>query len=358
MGIFRRMKADGTPGNWVMDYYLDGRNGKRVRQTLPSDFTEEEARRTYVQAFDGETPVRAPDRTVGSLFPSYLENHAKLNLLPGTANEIELVFENHICRLLGSVSVSRLTNADITKYKKARKAEFVPNRKASPKLVSNGTINKELAYFGGFLTWCREEHDIEQAKGFKVIPLPYSRPVPIILSFEEAVAFLEAADPYYRALIGCLYLMGLRINEARQLTWEVVDLAQGSLLTTRKGGRQQVLSIPPILVDMLEAIRAGRQTGFVFESKMLKGKPFHNPRGALRTIARKAGITKHVYPHLLRHTFATHMVALNENLKKVSELLGHGQVSTTEIYTHLAAAFLKNSSNALNDAIAAIRGRQ
>jgi integrase/recombinase XerD len=370
MSVYIRENKNGTKV-WVGCYYPNGRKGGKTQPTLGdvSTMTREQAEKMLAGIIERAKAAQvtpAVISTVSQLFKKYMEDKYELDYRPNSIKDVWAVFNNHIDRILGKIRVENLVTADITHYKKIRKSEFKiikikypeKHKDYRPQPVSNRTINKELNYFSGFITWVKKKYDFE-LKGLEITELPETKKVPRILTFEETVALLNAAEPYYRALFGCLYIIGLRLNETRQLTWNDLDLnAAVMFLADRKGNEQQYMPIPAILVEFLKAIQ--KPEGYVFESlkPSLKGQPFRSIAKALQRTAERAGIKKHVYPHLLRHTFATHMVLLNEDIKKVSALMGHGQVSTTEIYTHIAAAFLKQSGNKLNDALAAMMSKK
>ncbi len=144
-----------------------------------------------------------------------------------------------------------------------------------------------------------------------------------------------------KALLELFYSSGLRLSEVAGLTWDQLDLGSGMVTVRGKGNRQRMVPVGRPAREALLAWRS-RRAGLadfnephVFVS--LHGKPL-----AVRSIqdrigywARHQGLPQHVHPHLLRHSFASHMLESSGDLRAVQELLGHADISTTQVYTHL-----------------------
>jgi integrase/recombinase XerD len=216
--------------------------------------------------------------------------------------------------------------------------------------VSNATVNKELHNFSGFVTWCRREKKIPVAR-VEYKRLPCSRPLPIVLSPEEIVRILAAAEeePFYHALILCLYTLGLRIKEARFLKVEDFDFANRSVRALQKGGTQKILPVNEKLTEAVKKLielRGIKQGDYVFS--FFEGKPFRKMPRALNRICKRAGIEKNVYPHLLRHSFATNLLEKGVNLRTIQELLGHKQIATTMFYTHVSIDHMRAAQDLLS----------
>lgn len=144
-----------------------------------------------------------------------------------------------------------------------------------------------------------------------------------------------------KAIMELFYSSGLRLSELASLRWEQLDLTSGMVTVTGKGNRTRMV---PVGGKATEALLEWRKTcgqftsfeqPFVFVSQ--RGNPI-----AVRTIqsrihhwAKHQGIPQSIYPHLLRHSFASHMLESSGDLRAVQELLGHADISTTQIYTHL-----------------------
>ena len=152
-----------------------------------------------------------------------------------------------------------------------------------------------------------------------------------------------------RALLEVLYASGLRVSEAIALRGEQVNLAAGFVTVLGKGGKERVVPLGRQARAALEGYIAGERP------RLLRGRPspfvFLGPRGRpltrqavwklVRRRARAAGVTKNVSPHTLRHTFATHLLGGGADLRIVQTLLGHADIGTTQVYTHVAPARLR-----------------
>jgi integrase/recombinase XerD len=182
------------------------------------------------------------------------------------------------------------------------------------------------------------------------------RPVPKYLTEEEVEQLLDAPDSTEplglrdRAMLEMLYASGLRVSELVGLQMSQINLLQGVVRITGKGGKERLVPIGEEALSWLER--------FVHDSRpvLLKGRTcdalFPTRRGAgmtrqafwhlIKRYAQQAGIDKHLSPHTLRHAFATHLLNHGADLRVVQMLLGHSNLSTTQIYTHVARERLKS----------------
>ena len=176
------------------------------------------------------------------------------------------------------------------------------------------------------------------------------RKLPRTLSPGEAERLIEAAngvaprDLRDRALVELLYCGGLRISEAVGLDKASVDLDVRLVRAVGKGNKERVV---PIGRQAAEAVRRYLARGRPYLDKRHRAELFLNARGGpltragafliLRTLAAKAGLEpERVHPHLLRHSFATHLLEGGADLRSVQEMLGHADLATTELYTHVS----------------------
>ena len=144
-----------------------------------------------------------------------------------------------------------------------------------------------------------------------------------------------------KAIMELFYSSGLRLSELATLRWEQVDLPSGMVTVTGKGNRSRMVPVGRIAVEALLEWRKARVQIASFEEPHVFVSQRGNPI-ATRTIqtrirywAKHQGMPQNVYPHLLRHSFASHMLESSGDLRGVQELLGHADISTTQIYTHL-----------------------
>lgn len=173
------------------------------------------------------------------------------------------------------------------------------------------------------------------------------RSLPGTLTIEEVTQLLEAPDPRTahglrdRAFLELFYSSGLRVSELCGLSLQQVDLDHGFLRVYGKGSKERVV---PVGSKAVEALKIYLATGRPMLVRSKTGSElFISERGTaisrktvwflIKKHARTAGIEKPVKPHLLRHSFATHLLAGGADLRAIQELLGHANISTTQIYT-------------------------
>ncbi|MCQ2410810.1 MAG: tyrosine recombinase [Elusimicrobiaceae bacterium] len=151
-------------------------------------------------------------------------------------------------------------------------------------------------------------------------------------------------------VVELLYAAGLRVSELLSLRLENINLEEGWVLALGKGGKQRFVPIHPACVKRLQAYLALRAVHFA--GKEVDSEVFLNNRGKklsrvtvwkdLAALGRKANISQPLHPHLFRHTFASHLLQGGADLRSLQEMLGHANLTTTQIYTHLDVTDLKN----------------
>jgi len=182
------------------------------------------------------------------------------------------------------------------------------------------------------------------------------RPLPDSLTEQEVETLLDAplvSDVLGlrdRAMLELLYACGLRVSELVGLAPEQLSLAQGVVRITGKGDKERLVPLGEAAVAWLQryleksrpVLCQGRAVRELFVSQQGRGMTRQTFWHRLRHYARQAGIDKHLSPHTLRHAFATHLLNHGADLRVVQMLLGHSDLSTTQIYTHVARERLKD----------------
>jgi integrase/recombinase XerD len=182
------------------------------------------------------------------------------------------------------------------------------------------------------------------------------RRLPDFLGREETERLLEAPDPGHalywrdRAILEFLYATGVRVSELADLPISSLDMDDGFALVFGKGSKERLVPVgaPALralrryLTEVRPGLDRGKGMGRVFLNA--RGGPLRRESvwAVVRNAARRAGIRRKVSPHTLRHTFATHLIEGGADLAAVQELLGHADISTTQIYTHLDRAYLRD----------------
>jgi site-specific recombinase XerD len=175
------------------------------------------------------------------------------------------------------------------------------------------------------------------------LPFPkQERPLPVVLARTEISPFLNAVEELkYRVFLLTLYATGLRLSEALNLLPEDID-SERMVVRVRRGKGRKDRDVPlsmKLLTELRHHWRRTEPTTWVFEGKYPGRQLSPNPvQNACARARAKVGISKHVTPHTLRHSFATHLLETGADLRTVQLLLGHEELNTTAIYLHLAVS--------------------
>ena len=178
-----------------------------------------------------------------------------------------------------------------------------------------------------------------------------SRHLPAVLSPDEAVRLVAIADEDVlavrdRALLELAYSSGLRVSELAGLELAALDLAEGEVRVLGKGAKERIVPVGEPARVSLKAWLALRPTlpapdsEAVFVSRSGRRLTSRAIQQRLAGWAVKRGLARHVHPHMLRHSFASHLLQSSGDLRAVQELLGHASIASTQIYTHLDFQYL------------------
>ena len=201
------------------------------------------------------------------------------------------------------------------------------------------------------------EHGI-QNNPVNRLPLPKLRQsLPDSLTLEEVERLLAAPNLQTslgkrdKAMIELMYASGLRVSELVGLTTERLKLEQGYVLVTGKGCKQRIVPMGELASDAVKVYMREARAEWQKKSRRQTAKVFLNRSGTglsrqgfwqlVKRYGSRIGINKHFSPHSLRHAFATHLLERGADLKVLQALLGHADISTTQIYTHVAQARLR-----------------
>ena len=215
---------------------------------------------------------------------------------------------------------------------------------------ANASVNRALSALRGY---CRYRARFAKLPdpGREVESLASRRPLPRFM-FEEETAFLmesvsgsSFADLRDRALLEALYSTGCRVSELASIRFEDIDRARGVARVMGKGGKERLVFFGAKARDAMEAYLPARSSlirrsgcderGSLFLSR--RGLPL-GARGIQNIVEKRrlaAGVAKRITPHSFRHSFATHLVGAGADIRVVQEMLGHSNVSTTQVYTHV-----------------------
>ena len=217
------------------------------------------------------------------------------------------------------------------------------------------SANRRLTVFKRYYRWALRERRIAADPTLRLVPARQSLRVPKTLSelqVEQLLAAPDAATPLGlrdRAMLELMYASGLRVSELVGLRTFELSLADGVLRVTGKGGKERLVPfgaqarqwIERYLREAREAILAGQLSADLFVTARGAGMTRVSFWMIVKKHALAAGIRAPLSPHTLRHAFATHLLNHGADLRAVQMLLGHADISTTTIYTHVARERLR-----------------
>ena len=223
------------------------------------------------------------------------------------------------------------------------------------KNLSTRSVARDLAAIRSFFRFLSQEgildaNPVEDLESPKV-----ARTLPEILSLKEIEQILEQPDLHTplgirdRAMMEMLYATGMRVSELTHLPTHQVNLEGGYVLLYGKGSKERIVPLGSEAMKWvaryLEAARGvlskGKESPSLFINRSGKGMSRQRFWKNLKDYAQKAGLHKRITPHLLRHSFASHLLERGADLRSVQMMLGHVDISTTQIYTHVTGEKLK-----------------
>ncbi|WP_164669004.1 tyrosine recombinase XerC [Virgibacillus doumboii] len=224
--------------------------------------------------------------------------------------------------------------------------------------LSRRSVSRKISSLRSFYKFLERDNQVS-GNPFIQVKLPKAdKPIPGFLYMEELEKLFEVndlSDPIgqrNQAIIETLYATGIRVSECQGMVLDDIDFTIGTMFIKGKGRKERYIPFGRFAELALETyINDGRKI-LLEKAKTQANSVFLNARGnplttrglrlVLEKIVEKAALTVHVHPHKLRHTFATHMLNEGADLRTVQELLGHENLSSTQIYTHVTKDRLRN----------------
>lgn len=236
-----------------------------------------------------------------------------------------------------------------------RERALLTEPKESSRRLSGESVYLEIAALRAFYKFAENEKLLPENIAENLsLPRRWKR-LPKALSADELETLLQPENPETpaslcdHAILELAYASGLRLSELRMLRLEQLHLEAGFINVIGKGNKERVVPLGRKAVEALQHyLEAGRpklvtkrSPAAVFLTK--RGTPFASVTLWLRIKqrVRRAGVSRNVTPHMLRHSFATHLLENGADLRVIQELLGHANISTTEVYTHVAGNRLR-----------------
>ncbi len=302
------------------------------------------------------TEIAAPPAG-GAVEQLTLDFLAYLELERGLSRNTLQAYRSDLHQFAGFLAVRELTpqtasHGDLAAFL----TELAQGDERHPPVVA-ATLARKVACLRSFYRHLRRERLIEHDPTADLRGPPKPQRLPRVLSRDEVARLLAAprgADPLAlrdRALLELLYACGLRASEAVGLSCGDLDLEESILCARGKGSKERLV---PVGREALSAMRAYLRSGRPeLLGPAVQQRLFLNRRGAPLTRqglykivqghARRVGLEERMSPHTLRHSFATHLLAGGCDLRSLQEMLGHADLATTQVYTHLSAERLKDA---------------
>lgn len=300
--------------------------------------------------------VSAPTSSIEPLMADFL---AYLELERGLSRNTLAAYRVDLCQYGEFLHAHGLAATAVTH---AQLAAFLAERAAdgpggAP--VAATTIARKVACLRSFHRHLRREGVIEHDPTADLRGPSKPRRLPKVLSRHEVARLLEqprGAGPLAqrdRALLELMYACGLRASEAVGLELADVDMEEALLCARGKGSKERVVPVGRQALSALRGYVRGGRAELLAGRSQPQTRVFVNSRGGALTRqglykviqghARSAGLEARMSPHTLRHSFATHLLAGGCDLRSLQEMLGHADLATTQVYTHLSADRLKDA---------------
>lgn len=292
-----------------------------------------------------------------SAFDGYFDIYLTYLKIEKQVSENTLVNYTHdIKRYLHFLDQLNITNFDSITQKTIREFIHLLNELG---LASN-SLARNISSIKNFHKFIVNE-SIAKKNPTDAILLPKpKRALPTVLSVDEIEAILNVIDIQTaagirdRAMIEMIYGSGLRISELLNITYQQLFIDDGLIRVYGKGAKERMVPLSEFAIEWVkEYIRFSRakfvkpstQTPELFVNQRGKGLSRMGFWKILRKYVNLAGLSHEIHPHTFRHSFATHLLEGGADLRIVQELLGHSDISTTQIYTHIDRQYLKEVFN-------------
>lgn len=217
------------------------------------------------------------------------------------------------------------------------------------------SIIRKIVSIKLFHKYLSEEYKIKDISS-KIINPRLRRKLPNILTIEEVDNLLDIKlntpfDYRNKAMLELMYSSGLRISELVDLKLNNIDLDNGYVRCLGKGKKERIIPIGEIAIEYLKKYineyRNSMKKGYYTENVFLNNHGKNITRQGffliIKNIAKEKNIDKNITPHMLRHSFATHLLNNGANLRTIQEMLGHSSITTTQIYTNVSNDIIKEN---------------
>lgn len=203
------------------------------------------------------------------------------------------------------------------------------------KLIEEGKGRQSVRQAGFAIKFFKK---IDQPQNEDIIPnMKEKRKLPEILSKKEIEQMVIVTKNFvHRLIIETIYSAGFRVGEIVELKWGDIDFQRNTIhIKNAKGGKDRIVMLSPKIKKKLKVLDLERK-GYVFKTTKGTKYTIRTIEVIVKNASKKVGIKKRVYPHILRHSFATHLLERGTDLRYIQKLLGHSKIDTTRIYTHVS----------------------
>ena len=212
--------------------------------------------------------------------------------------------------------------------------------------LSGRSLARMLSAWRGLYRYLAETHGLKSNPCMGIRAPKTPKKLPDALSPDEARRLVEsegegAAALRDRAMLELFYSSGLRLAELAGINWDAIDSADGTARIYGKGAKTRVVPVGRQALAALRAWRDARRAfppadpAAVFVNRFGRRLSTRTIQSRIKAAGLKQGILREVHPHMLRHSFASHVLQSSGDLRAVQEMLGHASISTTQVYTHL-----------------------
>ena len=282
------------------------------------------------------------------LFKEYLVN-LRIN-----ESKSELTIKNYssdLDKYLGFLSTEGIEDVEDVKFDLIN--EFIKNQSTFKASSSVARMASSIRSFHRFISF---KYDLKDPT-LNLEVKNKSKRLPIFATIDEVDKIMayftnENQDVLNHALLETIYCCGLRVSECTNLTVSQVNLEQKILRVLGKGSKERIIPIPEnslaVIKNYYNNVRPlwlKKRTNLFFINRFGKHITTEYVENMIKFVCEEVGITKKITPHKLRHSFATHLLEGGADLRTIQELLGHSDIRTTEIYTHVQKERLKESYN-------------
>ena len=225
--------------------------------------------------------------------------------------------------------------------------------------LSNRSIARNLSSIKMFYKFLAEDHHIKSNPTLNIETPKRESKLPQVLSMEEVDSLLKIPGRNTplglrdAALLELLYATGLRVSEIISLPLNNINLEAGYLIAYGKGSKERLVPIGEVAQNLIKeylekarpALLKKKQSNYLFITRSTKPMTRQGFWKLIKKYALAAGINKNISPHTLRHSFASHLLERGADLRSVQIMLGHSDISSTQIYTHVTTERLKKIHN-------------